>query len=304
MPETIENATRRDIDGKPCVYYDGYWIKLYDAPADSLVAKRQLIHALTRRLFNHVEHGINIPGIRLDEARNAYERESDPERKRVSGAMLAGALFNRAADIFTKVVELQAVGVVISSDDALMQECGQYLMEALELGRMVRHRGGDESIDEMWGEPFKAFSIPVEAFYESRYIKIAQAMRDIDRISDALIEALQSCGMFPDIAPRIREFARTAKLKCETLRTDPAIFEVWPAFVVAGERLARVEPNMRRPTSRPQTRYAKKGRRLIRAGNTLVTHIARARVPMPKSSLEFLHRCYRFLAIQQHEGKE
>ena len=30
--------------------------------------------------------------------------------------------------------------------------------------------------------PFKAFSIPVEAFYESRYNKIALAMRDIDTL--------------------------------------------------------------------------------------------------------------------------
>lgn len=42
-----------------------------DPPADSLQSKKQLIQALTRRLFNHVEHGINIPGKRLDEARRA-----------------------------------------------------------------------------------------------------------------------------------------------------------------------------------------------------------------------------------------
>ena len=40
-------------------------------------------------------------------------------------------------------VELQEVGVRISPDDALMRECGQCLLEALKLGRMVRHRGGD-----------------------------------------------------------------------------------------------------------------------------------------------------------------
>ena len=115
MSKKTPNGTRRSIDGNPCVYYDGYWIKCYEPPADTLDAKKRLIHALTRRLFNHVEHGINIPGIRLDEARQAYERETDPERKRVNGAMLAGALFNRAADIFTKVVELQGVGVEIAT---------------------------------------------------------------------------------------------------------------------------------------------------------------------------------------------
>lgn len=297
MSETIANGTRQDNDGKPRVYYDGYWIKCYEPPANSLDRKRRLIAALTRRLFNHVEHGINIPGIRLDEARERYRKETDPERKRVNGAMLAGALFNRAADIFTKAVELQAVGVEISPDDALMNECGTYLMEALELGRMVRHRGGDECIDEMWGEPFKAFSIPVKDFYESRYIKIAQTMRDIDRIAEALIGVLASCGMFPNVEPLIQEFARTAKIKCETLRTDPDIFEVWPAFVVAGERLQRIDPEVPRQAARRQTRTAKEGRRLIRDAVTLVTHIVRARVGMPKSTGEFLHRCHRFVTV-------
>jgi hypothetical protein len=300
MAEPIENGTRREIDEKPRVYYDGYWIKCYQPPADSLDAKRRLIEALTRRLFNHVEHGINIPGIRLDEARDHYNSETDPERKRVKGAMLAGALFNRAADIFTKAVELQAVGVEIAPDDALMRQCGQYLTEALELGRLVRHRGGDECIEEMWGEPFKAFSIPVEDFYESRYIKIAQTMRDIDRIAGALIEALDGCGMFPDVEPRVSELARAAKIKCETLRTDPDIFEVWPAYVVAAERLQACDPKLPRHASRSQSRTAKKGRRLVRDGITLVTHIVRARVSMPKSTEELLRRCHRFVVVHRH----
>ena len=294
MSETVPNGTRREIEGHVRVYYDGYWIKCYQPPADSLEAKKRLIEALTRRLFNHVEHGINIPGMRLDEARRAYERETDPERKRVNGAMLAGALFNRAADIFTKVVELQAVGVVIGPDDALLRECGQCLLEALELGRMVRHRGGDEGIDELWGEPFKAFSIPVEDFYESRYIKIAQTMREIDRIGDALVNALSGTGLFPGIAERMDEFIRSARLKCEILRTDPVIFEVWPAFVVAAERLCRLDPELPPGPDPALVRTAKAGRRLLREGITLVTHIARARVPMPKSTRDLLRQCHRF----------
>ncbi|GHT97458.1 hypothetical protein FACS1894154_00870 [Betaproteobacteria bacterium] len=102
----IPNGTLRIENDIKRVFYDGYWIKAYDPPADSLRAKKTLIQALTRRLFNHVEHGINIPGKRLGEARRAYEEEQIPANKRVKGAMLAGALFNRATDIFTKLVEL------------------------------------------------------------------------------------------------------------------------------------------------------------------------------------------------------
>ncbi|MGD8206492.1 MAG: hypothetical protein PVH47_00280, partial [Thiohalocapsa sp.] len=90
MSEDIENGTIAEIDGRTCVYMDGYWIKYYEPPPETLEAKKALIEALTRRLFNHVEHGINIPGFRLAEARAAYEQETDPERKRVNGAMLAG----------------------------------------------------------------------------------------------------------------------------------------------------------------------------------------------------------------------
>src|SRR5262249_1386865 len=103
MSDETPRGTKQMIDGRMRVFYDGYWIKAYEAPGDSLLAKKQLIEALTRRLFNHVEHGLNMPGRRLDEARRAFESETDPDRKRVKGGMLAGALFNRAADVFTKL---------------------------------------------------------------------------------------------------------------------------------------------------------------------------------------------------------
>ncbi len=79
------------IDGRLRVYYDGYWIKAYEVPADTLLAKKRLIEALTRRLFNHSEHGINVPGRRLEEARRAFDSEgrSGPEARqgRDSGGM-------------------------------------------------------------------------------------------------------------------------------------------------------------------------------------------------------------------------
>ena len=106
-----EPGTRRIIDQQERVYYEGYWIKTYPVPGDCLAAKKNLIEALTRRLFNHTEHGLNVPGVRLQEARAAYEAETDPALRRVKGGMLAGALFNRATDIFRRLVELQADGV-------------------------------------------------------------------------------------------------------------------------------------------------------------------------------------------------
>ncbi|MFT4172720.1 MAG: hypothetical protein QM639_09195 [Rhodocyclaceae bacterium] len=294
MNNPIPFGCKRVVDGEERVYYYGYWIKTYQAPADSLAAKKKLIEALTRRLFNHVEHGINIPGSRLKEAREVYEAETDPDIKRVKGAMLAGSLFNRAGDIFTKLVELQAAGVEIASDNALMRQCGGCLQEALELGKTVHHRSGEEGIDELWGEPFKVFSIPIEAFYESRYIKIAQAMRDIDAIADVVAVNFANNSMFPGIEPVMRRYAETARIKCETLRTDADIFDVWARFAVAGEQLRNYEYVLPQDANEMTWRQAEHGRRVLRNAQHLISDITRARVPMPKSTAEFIERANYF----------
>jgi hypothetical protein len=285
----IAAGTTRLIDGQQRVYYEGYWIKTYPVPDDTLQAKKHLIEALTRRLFNHTEHGLNIPGHRLSEARRAYEAETDAGRKRVKGAMYAGALFNRATNIFTRLVDLQSTGVEISASNDLMRECGRCLEEALSLCRLVLHRSGEEGIDELWGEPFRAFCIPLEAFYASRYLKMAQAMRDIDRIADAMA-ATFAAPMFPGIEHVIHDFARAAQTKVETLRTDPEIFDIWAEMVTAGERLASFAPVLCAAGEHEQ-RVASFGTQLIGKGRDLIFHIARARVSMPKSTREFIDRC-------------
>ncbi len=294
--EPPAEGTRRLIDGQERVYYDGYWIKTYPVPADSLDAKKRLIEALTRRLFNHTEYGLNIPGHRLAEARAAYAAEQDPGKSRVKAAMLAGALFNRATDIFRKLVELQAEGIEVGCDDALMRECGQYLMEAMELGRFVLHRSGEEGIDELWGEPFRAFSIPVEDFYEGRYIKIGQTLRDIDRSAEAMIANFTRIPAFAQIEAPIRDFAHAARVKTETLRTDPDTFDVWARLVTAGERLASFSPHAPTNSSAAPAHSVSDGLQLIHTGRDLVFYITRARTPMPKSTGDYIARCETYLA--------
>ena len=291
-------GTRRIIDGVERVLYDGYWIKTYPVPADTLEAKKRLIEGLTRRLFNHTEHGLNIPGTRPGEAKAAHEAETDPARKRVKAAMLAGAYFNRATDIFRRLVELQADGIEIRSDDALMRECGQCLLDAMELGRFVLHRSGEEGIDELWGEPFRAFSIPLEDFYESRYIKMGQTMRDIDRIANAMIANFTQIPAFASIEGVVRDLADAAKIKTENLRTDRDIFEVWSQLVTAAERLANFLPLPQAVDYRKSDALAHRvseGLLLIRQGRDLIFYLARARTPMPKSTHEYIERCATYL---------
>jgi hypothetical protein len=288
-------GSRRLFNQVERVYYSGYWIKTYVVPGDTLRAKKELIEALTRRLFNHTEHGLNVPGVRLVEARMAYDSETEPARRRVKGAMLAGALFNRANDIFRRLVDLQTDGVEISSEYPLVQECGRCLVEALELGRLVRHRSGEEGIDELWGEPFRLFSTSLEQFYEGRYVKIGLAMRDIDAIADCIVTNFGDIPVFAGITGIVYDFAAAARVKIETLRTDPAIFDVWAAFVVAGERLANFSPVASSSDAARKSSFGlhgiSDGLQLLRHGQALTFHITRARTPMPKSTREFIERC-------------
>lgn len=291
MAELVAPGTRRVIDGRTEVFYDGYWVKTYPVPEDTLTHKKLLIEALTRRLFNHTEHGLNIPGHRLVDARQAYEQESDPAKKRVKGAMYAGAMFNRATDIFKRLVELQSEGIDIQPSNELMRECGRCLEAAYSLCRLVLHRSGEESIDELWGEPFRAFSVPLEEFYEARYIKIGQGKRDIDAIAAAMSDSFAGLPMFPGLDRLIADLAVAAKVKIETLRTDADIFNVWAEFVTAGERLVAYRPVLPPAPDHADLRVAEIGRKLIANGRDLVFYITRARVSMPKSTREYVARC-------------
>ena len=174
---------RRLVGGLEHIFYGGYWIRYYAPLEDTLANRKRLIDSLTRRAFHHTEAGINTPGKSLELARAAYESEVDPERKRINAAMLAGALFNRATDLFTTIVELGEKGVQVSHGNELMRQCSDCFQEALTLGQQVKHHSGCEGIDEVWGEPFKAFTMPVADFYQSRFIKIAQSMREIDQVA-------------------------------------------------------------------------------------------------------------------------
>ena len=240
--QNVPNGTVRKKNKKKCVYYDGYWIRRYEVPTDEVAARRELIDQLTKRVFHHTEAGINTPGYNLKEARLKYETESDFEKKRVNAAMLAGALLNRGSDIFSMIFELNQRGIEIHEDNELMLECESCFLEAFDLGKQVKHYSGEEGLDELWGEPLKVFYMPVPEFYESRYIKIAQTMSAIDSIADCLLLTLSAIPVFSRAVGLVKEYCGAAKLESETIKSDPAIFSVWPEFVVAGDKLERFQP--------------------------------------------------------------
>ena len=284
----------RVTDGIEFIYYDGYWIRYYAPLDDTLSNRKRLIDSLTRRAFHHTEAGINTPGKSLEQARLAYDNESDPERQRINAAMLSGALFNRASDLFTSIVELGEKGVQISRDNELMRQCSNCFQEALALGQQVKHHSGCEGIDEVWGEPFKAFTMPIADFYQSRFIKIAQSMREIDEIAACMIEEFCHRELFTGLEQLIIDYADAARHAAETMKKDPIIFQVWPNFVALGEKLDGFRPTVPENADQMLRMRVAYGRALIQEGQRLIGFVASARVPMPKSTQIYFEKCKRY----------
>ena len=178
----------------------------------------------------------------MEIARKYYEAEEDPARKRVKAAMLAGSLFNRATDIFTSVVDLEEKGIHVDESNELMKQCEACFMEALELGKQVKHFSGEEGVDELWGEPFKAFSMPSDKFFESRYIKLAQTFAAIDEVIDRMSSVFSKVEGFEGVLPLLEEMREVSKTEVETMRRDEAIYDVWPRYVAAKEAIAEFKP--------------------------------------------------------------
>ncbi len=288
---TIADGTRQRFSGKEFIFYDGYWVRYYPPLEESLTSRKALIDHLTRRTFHHTEPGINTPGHRLDEARSAYKRATDPALKRVNAAMLAGALFNRATDIFTAIVELEEKGVKISRQNELMKDCGGYFKEALELGKQVKHHSGEEGIDELWGEPFRAFTLPITAYYESRFIKVSQTMANIDLLANTIKDVYGDRPEFSGINPLISDYADAARHECETMKTDKDIFDIWPKFIAAGERLGQFQPTAPADCSPECAFVIENARQNLIRGRNLINWVARARVPMPLSTKTYIQSC-------------
>ncbi len=301
----VKNGTISVIDGDKRIYYYGYWIRHYEPPAETLSAKKNLIAGLTRRTFHHTESGINTPGENLDLARRFYEQADNDEEKRVSGAMLAGALFNRATDIFTTIVDLEDKGVHISTENELMKECSECLEEAMELGKMVRHISGVEGIDELWGEPLKAFAMPLHQFYVTRYVKISLTMRDIDQIIERLRGCLSGYPLFDEFWTVLDNISHYAKLNSETIKRDPHWFEIWPKFVTNSEKVDSLIGQIHEDQGIEMTPVIAEGCKLIETAKNLITYISGARVPMPDTTRRFFETCDNFqLRFNSTDGND
>ena len=82
--------------------------------------------------------------------------------------------------------------------------------------------------------------------------------------------------------------------KCETLRTDDDIYDVWSNFVVAGEAVTDFEPVALAPGFGEPLVDVLDIQHMLKAGVRLIAFITRARTPMPVSTQNFLNECERY----------
>ena len=197
--------------------------------------------------------------------------------------------------MFTSIVDLAELGVKVSKGNELMRQCSACFQEALELGKQVKHYSGNEGIDEIWGEPFKAFTMPPDEFYRSRFIKIAQSMRDIDRVADVMVETFCSSQYFANTEEIIVKYAASAKHVSDTMKKDPGIFIIWPEFVALAEALDSFDPDIPDHADQLQQMRTGQGMALLREGKRLLANIAGARVPMPESTERYIEKCKRYV---------
>ena len=291
--EAVENGAVREINGKKCVYFDGYWLRHYPVHAERIADKKLLIDQMTRRVFHHVEVGINTPGYHLEKIRDSHKNETNPHKKRVKAAMLAGALLNRGRDILTSIVNMESSGVIIGTDNPLYTECDKCLSEALELGQNIKLNDGGEGNTELWGEPFRVFSMPIKDFFETRYIKLAQTMSEIDKITGAMMFIMSQHSEFDEMKILLTDFSTASKEACETLRSDPEMFEIWPKYIAAKELFEEYQINLPNDDTAENEIIIEKYH-LIMKGAGLLSRHANLRVPIPESVNNFLQQCESF----------
>jgi len=320
-----------DKSGVSRMFVDKNWVRHYELPTETSIRAQHekeglkgdalehrvmhdvsmekvgLIERMRRRLFANSEDGLAFvtKPDQIDNIRSDYESAEAPEEKRVLGSLLAGGLFNQGAELYKGLASIQAhtPGVDISST---RKQCGELFSEALKLGQKhVHHRNQrpEQGMAEMWGEPLKAFSQPLEDFYQSRYQKIATAMDNIDDIVQAvrgLTGKTKGCQELGKIADN---YGKAAKALMETSKEDPAHLGLLADFKISHSKMREYEPTL--PPSFPKDakldmveHHADHVQPVIREAARAIRYITEARVEMPsmtsvvKSNLQALEKSH------------
>ena len=120
-------------------------------------------------------------------------------------------------------------------------------------------------------------------------------MKNIDEVASFMSRCVSGDPRFPGLDTFILELAAAARLKCETLRTDQEIYDVWSNFVVAGESVTDFVPIVV-PDDDKKRIDVLDAQHMLKEGVRLIGFITRARTPMPLSTKNFLNECERYKA--------
>ena len=131
-------------------------------------------------------------------------------------------------------------------------------------------------------------------FYESRYVKIAMTMKNIDQAAGFMIRCINKDVRFEGLEQLILDYALMARRKCEILVTDKDMLDVWAKFVVAGEEITGFTPRLVSDKNGCPPVDVIDSQHLLKMGVRLIAFITRARTPMPKSTDNFLQECERY----------
>ena len=172
------------------------------------------------------------------------------------------------------------------------------LYRSTRAGKNIKLIHGDDNVNdvnELWGEPFRVFSLPIEEYYQSRYIKIAQTMAEIDLVTEEILNLIKLSPLFSDAKDKVVELSVASKLACETLRSDPVIFEIWPRYVIAREAVDDYTIDLASVKETEMRIKYKEGYELIKEGGSLVTVLSSLRVPIPDSVKNYVKKCEEYI---------
>ena len=118
-------------------------------------------------------------------------------------------------------------------------------------------------------------------------------------VTDKLITVIEHSPVFSAVKEKLIELGTASKLACETLRSDPIIFEIWPRYVVAKEAFEEYAIDISHvKRSKERLKYME-GYELIKDGGLLLTVLSSLRVPMPKSVQNYIKKCDEYLICPQ-----
>ena len=119
-------------------------------------------------------------------------------------------------------------------------------------------------------------------------------MYEIDAITNMLASIFKRSKTFSNLVSIIKDLGESAKLATETQRSDASIIEIWPRFVGTSDRIFSTKLTLPKDSDRKQQALGKRGMQLIKDGADLIISHSNNRMPMPKSTTEFLERCAAF----------